>query len=283
MKAVKYDLKGVKTAEEALDIPDLSWEAQPVGLVTENGVALTENRAIQRSDNNKVIGVVGTRYVPLQNSFAFSFFDTICQQHNAKYDNAYVIDGGSRVILEATINGPVTIRKGDEVLRKIKLINTFDGSMPFTAVFTVWRMICKNGLMGLTNENKCRITHTKNGENRSNEALRLLATSMEFFNKFEQQCKVLAQKILDKKMVDSFLKQCNLEEKSTRQKNLRDKVIELYEAGTGTGQGTGWDMYNAYVEWIDHFRSADDDTRLANAVIGSASMKEHAFSIVSAL
>lgn len=283
MKAVQFDLKGVKTASEALDIPDLSWEAQPVGLITENGVALDDNRAIQRSDNNKVIGVVGSRYVPLQNSFAFSFFDTICQQHDAKYDKAYVIDGGSRVILEATINGPITIRKGDEVLRKIKLINTFDGSMPFTAVFTVWRMICKNGLMGWSNENKCRITHTKNGENNAAQALMVLSKSMEYFDKFEQQCRVLAQKILDKKMVDNFLKQCNLEEKSTRQKNLRDKVIELYEAGKGTGQGTAYDLYNGYVEWIDHFRSADDETRLANAVIGSSSMKERAFAIASAL
>jgi phage/plasmid-like protein (TIGR03299 family) len=277
MKAVQYDLKGVKTAAEGLDLSQCSWEAQPVGMVTESGVSVSDHKAIVRSDNNSVIGVVGDRYVPLQNNFAFSFFDTICEQHNAQYDRAYVIDGGHKVILEASVNGPITIRKGDETIRKIRLINTFDGSYPFTAQFTVWRKICSNGLMGWGNENKCKVHHTKNGEARAEEALRILAKSVEYFEKFETKCRELAQKILDEKMVNKFLDDCFGEEGGTRQKNLREKVKECYEAGKGTGQGTAWDLYNGYVEWIDHYRSADSETRLANAVLGAAHLKETAF------
>jgi phage/plasmid-like protein (TIGR03299 family) len=283
MKAVQYDLKGVKTAAEALDLSQCAWEAQPVGMITENGVNVPDHRAIVRSDNNTVVGVVGDRYVPLQNNFAFSFFDTVCEQHNACYDRAYVIDGGHKVILEATINGPIEIRKGDEVLRKIRLINTFDGSYPFTAQFTVWRQICKNGLMGWAKENKCKVHHTKNGEAKAEEALRILATSIEYFQKFEEKCRILAQKIIDQKMVDKFIRECFGEEGGTRQKNLINKVTECYEAGKGTGKGSAWDLYNGYVEWIDHYRSADDETRLANSILGAVDMKERAFTTICEL
>jgi len=277
MRAVQYDLKGAKTAEEALDTAQMNWEASPVNMLTENGQSVPEHKAIVRSDNNAVIGVVGDRYTPIQNNFAFSFFDTICASHNATYDKAYIIDGGRKVILEATIDGGITIRKNDEVFRKIRLINTFDGSFPLSAQFWIWRKVCSNGLMGWAKENKCKIYHTKNGEARGAEALRVLAASAKYFDKFETTCKLLASKIMDKKTVDMFLKECFPTEGGTRQKNLVNKVVECYEAGKGTGKGTAWDVFNGFVEWIDHYRSADDETRLANAVLGAVSLKEAAF------
>jgi phage/plasmid-like protein (TIGR03299 family) len=283
MKAVQYNLNGVKTAVEALEESHLNWEAMPINMITENGISVPKNKAIVRSDNNSVIGVVGNKYVPIQNSFAFSFFDIVCEQHNAKYDKAYVIDEGRKVILEAIVDGPVEIRKGDEVLRKIRLINTFDGSFPLMAQFVVWRQVCKNGLMGWANESKCKIHHTKKGEDKTKEALRVLSTSISFFEKFELKCKELANKVIDRKCVNSFLDQCFKNEGGTRQKNLRDKIIECYEADKGTGQGTAWDLYNGYVEWIDHYRSADYETRLANSVLGSSSMKEEAFVMIERL
>jgi phage/plasmid-like protein (TIGR03299 family) len=283
MKAIQYNLKDVKTADEALESAQLNWEACPQNILTESGVSIPDHRAILRSDNNFPIGMVGSRYLPLQNSFAFSFFDTVCQQHDAKYEKAYVVDGGHKVILEATVNGPITIRKNDEILRKIRLINTFDGSSPFLVQFSIWRLICKNGLMGWAKENKCRVTHTKNAESRAGEALRILAISIQYFEKFEAQCKLLAQKIMDKKMVDKFIKECFGEKGSKRQENQINKVLELYEAGSGTGKGTLWDMTNAFCEWMDHFRSADEETRLANSIVGSASIKEHSFDVACSL
>jgi phage/plasmid-like protein (TIGR03299 family) len=278
MRATRYDINNATTAAEALDEAHLNWEAQPVGLITENGISVIDHRAIIRSDNNVVIGVVGDRYVPIQNTFAFSFFDTVCLSHQAKYNAAYVFDGGRKVILEASLGDPVEIRKGDEVVRRIQLINTFDGSHPLLAQFTVWRLICSNGLMAFSEMNKCRILHTKNGENKANDALLVIAKGVKYFEHFESLCRELAQRVIDQKVVDAFLKHCFGEEGGTRQKNLIAKVIECYEAGKGTGQGTAWDMYNGYVEWIDHFRSADDETRLANSILGATYLKEQAFS-----
>jgi len=286
MKAVQYDLGGVTTAVEALDKSQSAWNAELAPMyakVLDGFTLIPDHKIVIRSDNKNPIGVVGDRYTPLQNSFAYSWFDTICAQHNAAYNKCYVIDGGHKIILEASVNGPITIRKGDEPFRQIRLINTFDGSYPFTAQFSVWRMICKNGMMGWSSENKVRVHHTKNGEVHASEALRILAAGMAYFTKFEEQCKVLANKILDKEMVEVFLTKCFGKEGGTRQKNLRNKVVELYEAGKGTGQGTAYDLYNGYIEWIDHFRSADAETRLANAVLGANPLKEAAFDAITSL
>lgn len=286
MKAVFYNLGDVKTAEEALDKSQSNWTAELVDMTTKTtgtisgGISIPDQKAVVRSDNHTIIGVVGDRYKPLQPSFAYSWFDTVCAQHNARYTGAYVIDGGRKVILEATVNGAIEIRKGDEVFRKIQLVNTFDGSYPFTAQFTTWRQICKNGLWGWAKDNKCKVHHTKNGEIKAGEALRILAASMEYFQKFEEQCKILAQKVIDAQMVDAFIKECFGKEGGTRQANLITKVKECYEAGMGTGKGTAWDLYNGYVEWIDHYRSADAETRLANSVLGATYLKEDAWNAI---
>lgn len=277
MKATFYDLGGVKTAEEALDKSQSNWTAELIDMVTVNGINVPDNKAVVRSDNNGVIGVVGDRYRPLQPSFAYSWFDTVCAQQNASYTGAYVIDNGRKVILEASIDGATLIRSGDEVIRKIQLINTFDGSYPFTAQFSVYRQVCSNGLMGWAKENKCKVHHTKNGEIRASEALRILDAGMKYFERFEETCKLLANKVMDAAMVESFIKSTFSEGGGTRQKNLIAKVEECYEAGIGTGKGTVWDMYNAYTEWIDHHRSADAETRLANSVLGATYLKEEAW------
>lgn len=290
MKAVFYDLGGVKTAEEALEKSESKWNAELVPMQTAGvgdipaGIKIPDNKAVVRSDNHGIIGVVGDRYTPLQNSFAYAWFDAACQQNNATYTSAYVIDGGRKLILEATVGAPVEIRKGDEVFRKIQLINTFDGSYPFTAIYRVWRQVCKNGLMGWANENKCKVHHTKNGEVKAGEAMRILAAGTAYFDKFEAQCKALAQVVCDAAMVDKFIKECfSGAEGGTRQKNLINKVTECYEAGKGTGDGTLWSLYNGYIEWIDHYRSADAETRLANSVLGASYLKEEAWNVVCEL
>ena len=96
--------------------------------------------------------------------------------------------------------------------------------------------------MGWAKTNKCKVHHTKNGEIRAGEALRVLAASIEYFKQFEDQCRILANKVLDRAMVDSFIKSCFGEEGGTRQKNLIAKVEECYEDGLGTGKGTAWDL-----------------------------------------
>ena len=277
-RAVKVDLKGVATAEEALDKAGLTWEAEEHELVTVSGISCLTHKAIVRSDTKQFIGVMGNDYHPLQNSIAFSFFDSICEKRNALYEYAFIMEGGSQVVLRARVNGESEIRKNDGIIQYIDLINSFDGSRKFTCQFSIWRQICSNGLMGLKKENKTAIRHTKNAEHRINEAMRIFGKSQSFFSHFIKASQTLANKILTKKQVNAFLKQIDGEAKSTRKKNIYEKITDLYDSGKGTGKGTAWDLYNAYTEWLDHHRGTED-LRLYNSVLGATHMKEKAFDI----
>lgn len=279
MKATQIDLKGVTTAEEALEIAGANWEAEEEEMITTSGIQVPDFRSIIRSDTRTVIGVVGKKFKPIQNSFAFSFFDTVCQGYGANYTKAYEIDGGKKMTLEAEIGSPFEVRKGDEIVSKIRVFNAFDRTYPLFAQFSVWRKVCSNGLHAWRDENKVVIRHTKNAEGRVADAMKVLALGNKYFEKFQMTSQKLAQKILDKKQVEYFLKECFGEGDGTRQRNLEEKVLEKYEAGKGTGEGTAWDLYNGYCEWIDHDRSTSPETRLANSILGAVPLKEKAFDV----
>lgn len=273
-------LGDVKTAEEAIEKAGLTWIAEEQAMITTSGISVSTHKSIVRSDNSQIIGVVGVDYKPLQNLYAFGFFDSVLEKYDASFENAYIINGGSKIILRAKLNGNIAIRKGDEVVRKIDIINAFDGGSKWMAQFTVYRLICSNGLYGFGKENKVAIRHTKNAEANLQEAVRVFAKSENFFNKFETACKALVAKQITKRKVDNFLKQIEGEAKSTRKENIHNKVCELYDAGKGTGKGTAWDLYNAYTEWLDHYRSTNEDVRTHNQVIGTVAKKEKAFDIL---
>jgi hypothetical protein len=70
---------------------------------------------------------------------------------------------------------------------------------------------------------------------------------------------------------------------STKTKNQIEAVENLFVYGLGTGQGTAWDAYNAYAEWIDHHRSTNPESQVANAALGADNLKEHAFNVAMSL
>ena len=55
-------LDGIKSAEEALERSGLAWSVEPVPLMTVNGLDVTTHKALYRSDNMNVLGVVGKDY-----------------------------------------------------------------------------------------------------------------------------------------------------------------------------------------------------------------------------
>ena len=74
---------GLGTALEESDLYDwtsaskkagLDWTVDLVPLVTADTQAPVTHKAVRRTSDNKVLGVVGPRYAPLQNTDAFGWF-----------------------------------------------------------------------------------------------------------------------------------------------------------------------------------------------------------------
>jgi phage/plasmid-like protein (TIGR03299 family) len=273
----------IKTAAEAMEVAGLTWiaEQSEVMNVATSKIS-TIKKSIYRSDNQNELGVVGLSYTPLQCSDTFAFFDIICERYGAKYKYASEINGGSKVILYAEIEGAIAIKKGDDVRKGFILTNGFDGITAAETSFMVERLICTNGLRALVKDasSKVSIRHTKSIHDKIQEALEVFTHSVEYFTKFEEQAKFLAQKMVDKNMVEKFLQKVVGESESKRTVTIKENITALFENGKGNHGETAWDLYNGLTEYVDHFKGKNNENREISSLIGSGvDLKEYAFDV----
>ena len=279
----------IKTANEALEKSNLDWIAEEQQLLTASGKQVESHKAIIRTDNNNVIGVVGKGYRPVQNSEAFAFFDSICKDHDVEYLYAKALNGGHKVFIEARIgngNGQAEIRKGDIIENRIKLINSFDGSSGLKVMHTPYRLICTNGMIAPASamEKRVNLRHTQGIKEKYQDALILFDASVNAFQHFVEQSRILAQKTVDRAMVDRFLanlfpvKKNAENEESTKYKNKLERIKEYINSGKGNNGSTAWDVYNGVVEYLDFEGKKADEKRIQSNLFGNgAKVKEEAF------
>ena len=280
MIANKLQIKNVETIDEVLEQTGMNWIADQQELITAAGINVHSHKAIIREDNKSVLGIVGKGYEPVQNSTAFAFMDTLVQDHKATFEYLYEIDGGSKTIVQARIGDSFEVREGDKVQSYLTMINSFNGTTPFTVYFTPIRLWCANQLGGSLKaaQNKVTLRHSKNIMGRAEEAFKILGKANNYFKMFKDKSRELAQKAIDSKMVDNFLKDLMGEPESTRKENQFEDIINHIESGMGNNGSSLWDVYNGVTEWVDHSKIKNDNKRLASALVGSGSkLKEAAW------
>ncbi len=279
-------LKDVFTADEALRAAHLDWSAEPVGLMTTNGLNVPDHQAIVRNDTNKVLGIVGNRYEIFQNTQALGICDVFSQEYGASYETAGCLREGRKVFLQLKVGGTDEIRKGDKISRYLTVLNSHDGSSSVRIFACPIRIICQNTLnMALRNiEYGVSVRHTESMDDRLKEAFKAFNLTQAHFVKFKEMAQFLARKQLDRIKVERFINDLMPDTGSTRVDNQRKRVIELYEGGKGNGQGTAWDLMNGATEYVDHFRTSDPEKRLESAMLGSGGqLKQRAFELAIAL
>jgi hypothetical protein len=95
---------------------NLDWEVELVPLVAADTNAQVAHRAVRRTSDSKVVGVVGPRYALLQNRDAFAWFQPFLDAREAALHTAGSLKSGSRVWVLAKLNrDPLLIAEGDEV------------------------------------------------------------------------------------------------------------------------------------------------------------------------
>ena len=80
--------------------------------------------ATVRTDTNVVLGVVGSRYEPVQNKDCFSFFDPLIERDEAVYHTAGVLGKGEKIWLLAKLPDYIRVgKKGDPIEKFVLLYN----------------------------------------------------------------------------------------------------------------------------------------------------------------
>lgn len=263
-----------------------------------------DHKAVVRSDNRKVLGVVGPTYKPLQNEDAFSFFDPFVESGAATLETAGSLREGKRVWILAKVAGdPMEIVKGDAIERFILLSNGHDGSMAIRCGFTPVRVVCSNTL-GMAHGDKgsklIRVRHT----NKAKSTLEIIRDTMKVVNaEFEataEQFKALAKtdivlndlkeyvRLVFKPQAVQVMEGANIgldeKEKDGRADKLLNKIIPLFENGRGNNlpgvAGTLWGAYNAVTEFTTWERGRNQDNRLDSLWFGdSANVNQRALQV----
>jgi len=287
-------LKGNKTdIIEVLEETKLNFIAEPREIFTSDGVTIPDNRAIVRNDNNKSLGIVGNRYQIIQNSDAFTIMDNLIKETGGEYISGGFTGKGSRVCLQAQLGESFNINGDNGHEFRINCVNSFDGTSNLQIYFMVYRQICTNGMMGWAKDqnHSVSIRHSKSADFRLGEASRILGIAKDYIINFKQNAEILAQKMVDRNMVKKFLNEVlgnpNKENKtsgelklSTRLNNQHQKVISLFENGTGNNGKTAYDLVNGVTEFVDHNKTGSIDSMLFGT---GAQLKEKAFEVALAL
>ena len=233
-----------------------------------------------------VLGIVGERYVPLQNEDLFSFGDNILDG-GGRWETAGSIKGG-RVVFGSLALERETILDPSGVADKVKtylLINTsHDGSIGIQASITPVRVVCANTLNLALNQKKkkngvkqsFKIRHTQTAEGKILIARQTLGMANAYMDEFDIMAKAMIEKeVSAKQFNDIILAAYAKPDKDTKGavkkwENKVDIINDIYTGEfNGMIAGNAWGAFNALTERLDWYRSARGGSN--ESILASAS------------
>ena len=156
-------------------------------------------QTIVREDTQEPLGVVRSRYRPIQNSEMFSFADSLNEQSNneAKYETAGSLFNGRKVW--TLLKFPERTVLEDKYEPYLFVSNSFDGSSAFMAGMTQIRVVCNNTLTAAVNGAKrvWSIRHIADVTKRVHDAMVSLQMADKYLVSFEQWAEQMATKKVD--------------------------------------------------------------------------------------
>jgi phage/plasmid-like protein (TIGR03299 family) len=267
-----------KNTAEMLVAANLNnWNVRLVDVEIPN--TLTSDKSYQYvvrdnpTNNNQtdVLGVVGERYVPLQNEDLFAFGDNILDG-GGRWETAGSIKGGRQVFGSLALERE-TILDPSGVSDKVKtylLINTsHDGSIAIQASITPVRVVCANTLnlaLG-AKRNKIKqsfkIRHTQSASGRVQIARQALGLANAYMDSFDLMAHAMIQKEITAQQFNDIVLAAYPKPESekkialTKWQNKIDLINDIYTGEfNGMIAGTAWGAFNSLTERLDWHRSS---------------------------
>jgi phage/plasmid-like protein (TIGR03299 family) len=279
------------TAAEAIEAAGLGFTVERMRLKTQAPELPVEGHfATVRTDTMDVLGVVGSRYTPIQNKDAFTMFDALVGEGEAIYHTAGALGKGERIWLLAKLPDYIRVN-GDDIVEKFLLLtNSHDGSGTVRVKLTPIRVVCENTLtIALAGaEQEVCIRHTANAQIKLKEAHEVLGLSNWLYTELNRIFSQMNDKKVNGREMKDYVRAIFPEPPRVYHRShaakIQEKVIELAETGAGAEltKGTLWGTYNAVMEFVDHCRpaNADEASRLKSIWFGSGErIKKLAFRV----
>lgn len=267
-------VEGLLTAAEALQAAKLDWQVEKKPIMVCGGRKIPDTYATVRTDDQSVLGIVGDNYNILQNTEAFSFFDTIAERGDAVYETAGSLFGGRRIFITAKIPGLIRVGTGEDISEKyILLSNSHDGSTAVQAKVITTRVVCNNTLTLALRERggTVSIRHSALMQEKLTYASEMLGVANKRFQEMEEAFNAMQSRQMTNEQVKAYLTKCfgmtapvkgdkqhaDQESDVSKEKRGIAKALELYETGMGSDmtRGTLWGAFNAVTEFTNHVRT----------------------------
>lgn len=254
-----------QTAEEAIVEAGLDWNVNKEEMFLQDGSRVDGNYAMRRNDNQNILGIVGSRYTPLQNIEAFSFFDDLVKDGLAEYHIAGSSLEGRKVWILAKFKDDLEIAEGDTVEKYVLLSSSHDGSGSVLGAVTPLRVVCSNMLSAMRrrgakkNGEYVSIRHTKTIGAKVSEAAKTLKTVQETYKALGETWSQMAEYEMAPVAIDNYFKAVVPDspnaENPYKTIAVRTEMHHYLQSGRGSElelQNTLWGAYNAVTEYMTH-------------------------------
>lgn len=279
-------------AAEALKLAKLNWsvELEPTYRQDKHGsfIEIPGRHSVTRTRDGKVLGSVGSSYVPLQNAEAFEFLDNLVDEGLA-YDTAGSLRGGQTVFMTARLPRDILIGGEDAHELYIFVSNDHRGLHAVRVAVTPIRIVCQN-TMNLALKNTKRMwsaSHVSTLKGRMQDAREALDLTWRYCDAFEQEAERLLSVEMSQNDFDDFLdKVLDAPGVGPRARETAQVTItQLYETATTCKpyKGTAWGALSAIGEYYDWTRQPQtDEARLIGSMDGIAvKMRDRALALVN--
>jgi phage/plasmid-like protein (TIGR03299 family) len=304
------ETKGARTAEEALKEAQLDWGVyktdEPVNVMIPRSELNKEELRIFAKDKfmtyryNPItnepesLGVVGSRYTPVQNLEAFSLLNNIADDSGAVFDSAGSLDGGKKVFMTMKLPEGIQVGGVDNVDMYLLAWNAHDGSSSFSIHVTPIRLWCTNQVRMImrTAQSSYTLRHTPRVNGKVLAAREALGLTFKYVEAFEREAELLlSQKYSDKEFYRLVETLIPIDEENERTRNVaeeaRQNLVGLWKAPTQENiLNTKWAAYNAvaeYADWTKPVRGNNvDSARAVKTITGLADrFKNKALTLLS--
>lgn len=261
-------------------------------------LAMPERKVIYRSDTQRPIGDVSSKYKLVQPGEMLEFFRDLTESGGWHIHTAGSLRGGAKIWAMASseeLSGRVG--KSDRVLGNLLLATSMDGSMRTTAKLTAVRVVCANTLALALNPglDEPSVTVSHRSSFNADEVKRSLGVSVPAFEAFMAQAQALSETGIGLDEARGVLRDLFGQPKATasgadaefhgmmaqfgvssgplREQRSVDRAMDLF-SGAGLGSslpgsaGTRWGLLNAVTQHIDYERGWTADTRMDSAWFG---------------
>jgi phage/plasmid-like protein (TIGR03299 family) len=264
------------TPAQMLDKAGLDWTVNKVPTYIDfNGQKIpTEDSALVRSTDGKILSVVSGDWHPVQNHEAFEFFNDFVMAGNMKMHTAGSLREGKNVWALAKINDDFEILGGDKVESYLLFSNPHEYGKSVDVRLTPIRVVCNNTLtlaLGSTSDLVVRLSHRRAFD--ADMVKTTLGVAHNKMSTYKEAAEFLSTKRYTDETLHNYLREL-FPSLSKENKEVMSRPAETIlsvvdtQPGAEFAPGSWWNAFNAVTYATDHVLGHTNESRMQSSWYG---------------